>query len=422
MSESSEASNLKPHVEAWIEVDGQKLPKYGEETFTKEGSLVVSCWIASQPGKAFSICGERRNVTCISDVFVNGLRVKRTVHSNSHPDTWKLENTNDGRTCKNFEFSMVDLTDTGSTGGDLNIEEFGTIKIHYYRVKNIILKCERRGVKGYDVGPLDQPVRVDEKKKLVGFHSIALRAIAAEGSAKVWRCTCDRIDHNGSPWYTFLFKYRSIDYLQAEGIAPPPSDVKRQEFPPEASVPDDNNTDHLLMKLEDEEQHALETLERRQKKWHEHEEMCQKEDQEREEEFEKRRQEREERFDRERREKREQYEKERREREGRHLEERREMEERYEREKREREERDLEERHEREERYEKERVEREERHLKERQKRQAKLEELEEQYAEKAERGKWLRALRTQTSDRSRKRIRQETIPSALHSEVIEID
>ncbi|KAF8510912.1 hypothetical protein JB92DRAFT_3144255 [Gautieria morchelliformis] len=368
MSELSDAS--EPNVEPWIEVDGQKLPKYCKEIFEKEGSIVVSCWIASQPGKVFRICGEHRNVMFISDVLINDRLVNSSVHSSSQRDMWKFEKMGLGSTYKIFEFSKVDLTDTCSTGGDLNIEEFGTIKVNYYGVKNLVKHTRLAEA----IGQKSRPV--------MGFDPVVLREL--QGPDKAWYYTCYR---DGIPRYTFLFKYRSIDYLQAEGIAPPPSDVKRQESPSKASAPNDDNKDDLLIKLEYEEHHALEMLRRRQKKWQEHEEMCQKQSREREE-SEKKRQEREERFETERWERKEQYEKERQEREERHLEERRE----------------------REERYEKERREREDRHLSERQKRQAKLEELEELYAEKAERGKRLRELRSQTSDRSRKRIKQENV------------
>ncbi|KAF8527712.1 hypothetical protein JB92DRAFT_881735 [Gautieria morchelliformis] len=135
MSESSKGS--EPNMELWIEVHGQKLPEYCEKVFEKEGSIVMSCWIASQPGKAFSICGECRNFTFISDVFINGLLVDSSSHLSSQGSrTWKLEKTNNGRTYKNLEFSTVDLTGTCSTGEDLNIEEFGTIKVNHYRLKN----------------------------------------------------------------------------------------------------------------------------------------------------------------------------------------------------------------------------------------------------------------------------------------------
>ncbi|KAF8527703.1 hypothetical protein JB92DRAFT_881299 [Gautieria morchelliformis] len=109
MSESSKGS--EPNMELWIEVHGQKLPEYCEKVFEKEGSIVMSCWIASQPGKAFSICGECRNFTFISDVFINGLLVDSSSHLSSQGSrTWKLEKTNNGRTYKNLEFSTVDLT------------------------------------------------------------------------------------------------------------------------------------------------------------------------------------------------------------------------------------------------------------------------------------------------------------------------
>ncbi|KAF8483236.1 hypothetical protein JB92DRAFT_1633969 [Gautieria morchelliformis] len=225
-----------PYVKAWIEVDGQKLPAYGEATHLKETrakgpSYVVSCRIASQPGKMFSICGERRNVWLRFDVSVNDRLVKRSLLSSSEQSgMWKVERGHDGRKSKHFKFSTVDVTDACSTDRDLNIEKSGEIQIHFYRVKNVV-RYERRGGTKYDVGSLDEPVQLHEEQKPLGVHSVVLRDGAAQRPNTGRHCTYEPIDHIRSPWYTFLFKYESIDYLQARRIAPRPSDVKVSTVP-----------------------------------------------------------------------------------------------------------------------------------------------------------------------------------------------
>ena len=106
---------------------------------------------------------------------------------------WCVRYTNDGSTRKKFQFSTIDVTgecctdgmpiflslcficwgDTcGNTSGVCITAEFGTIKVNHYRIKDVV-EVKRKEHAGYDVGALDRTLKVNEKKKLVGLHSIS---------------------------------------------------------------------------------------------------------------------------------------------------------------------------------------------------------------------------------------------------------
>ncbi|KAF8521292.1 hypothetical protein JB92DRAFT_2827878 [Gautieria morchelliformis] len=418
----------EPKVQCWIEMNGRRLPKYCEEKYEKDGSIFETCWIASEVGKTFSIKVERANVQLLTMILINGVLVHRSVSNERSDGWWAVEATNDGQTGKKFEFSTVDATSestvhgshlnacTSSTSGDKNIKDCGTIKVTHYRVKDVV-KTTNGKIRKYTVDALDQPLMLHKMKKLIGMHAVCLRdAGLITGDHEKYAYT--PIDVK-KPWYTFLFRYRSIDYLQAERIARLPGSLKRRHSitQSEDSASEDEADFVESIKREEEEHRALDDiqLERRREIWQEQEKQYEQEYRNEEEELQKKKQALTGRLQAEARDQEEKYEKERQEQEEafdkeRQIEEEtfeRERQENFEKKKREREEKFEKRSGEQEKQCETEGQQREGTHVKEKQQRERKRKKLEERYAQaKAQREQRHQDLLSQFSPRRNRRKR----------------
>ncbi|KII84411.1 hypothetical protein PLICRDRAFT_364325 [Plicaturopsis crispa FD-325 SS-3] len=204
---------------AWIEVDKVKLPIYGEEVL--EGSQRCTGWIASEAGKAFAVCWKdsNRDMTTTGKVRIDGtvcgvksiraapvsspLLLQPSVARKSYLRISETET-------KPFKFSPLRITDDDRyLGASSTVSEIGTIEIKIWRSAVGKGKAPRPTA-------APQETVVHERSKKAMPHCVTFGETT---TTKVPRyLSTAHLDKQ--PLVTFVFNYRPIDLLRANGVVP----------------------------------------------------------------------------------------------------------------------------------------------------------------------------------------------------------
>ncbi|PFH48368.1 hypothetical protein AMATHDRAFT_5862 [Amanita thiersii Skay4041] len=195
--------------EARIRIDGVELPEYGIE-IDEEGKK-ASCWVPSEAGKAFSVCWNNLEplfdtAGCVTldgtygeGVFVDkGIKREAVLHYQLTSET----------TAREFAFSAITYTDDDAylNTSTLNL---GEIVLELWRAK---IRANRYVLP--KTLPLEKDdMKVHERTKKFAAHRVQ-RFPSAAG-----------LDSLGK----IVFRYRPLDVLQANGIAPLPPRVEPVE-------------------------------------------------------------------------------------------------------------------------------------------------------------------------------------------------
>ncbi|KAK7443240.1 hypothetical protein VKT23_015838 [Stygiomarasmius scandens] len=216
---------------AWVSVDGNPLQEY--ET-TTEGS-VVTCWISSEVGKNFEVNWEFFGVDGYhtADVRLDG-QFARSRSANGR--NWKSSAAGVLVTQASerlFMFSRLELTDDDVYLTETNAQ-LGEIKVELHESLNICPTSFKNQSR------FSEPGKVHERSKKAIGHQIGL------GQEK--RCKTQHITkiRRLRLLATFVFRYRPIDILRANGLAPP---VPSQSLGQKRRITDDD--DMIDLTLED---------------------------------------------------------------------------------------------------------------------------------------------------------------------------
>ncbi|KAJ7474331.1 hypothetical protein FB451DRAFT_1398313 [Mycena latifolia] len=216
---------------AWITIDGKEAHEFGVET--SEDEKTVTCWIASEIGKPFSVNWENASYyhATIGKIKMDGNECGATViDDHTLPTTTEKKGVYDGsQSVKPFLFSSVELTDDdaflGSSGS--SHQELGVIELEIYPV--IVLP----GRHTEPVSRLLPQIKVHERAKKAVTQQITLAKAENLATPKTFGST----ERSGPDLVKFYFKYRPLEILQANGIAPLPPRPEPVD-PPRAATPD----------------------------------------------------------------------------------------------------------------------------------------------------------------------------------------
>ncbi|KAH9481198.1 hypothetical protein JR316_0005718 [Psilocybe cubensis] len=210
---------------AWIQVDNQPLPEYQIE-YSQDGRK-ATCWIPSEAGKEFQICyrDSERSKTTASKVRIDGHKCAgKIIYSKiSHPtrsSTSVQKGVSGGNnTLRPFVFSHCRLVEDESEQMVKNLSSIGEIKVKISHVETGSV-TDNHG----HIPPFDE-LRIYERAKKGITHGTQLGTAVPREPKHARKVNFKRTQ------VTFEFRYRPIDILMADGIAPQPTSppsVKRQ--------------------------------------------------------------------------------------------------------------------------------------------------------------------------------------------------
>jgi hypothetical protein len=245
---------------AWIEVDGAELSIFDVQ---KDGQKVTG-WIPSESGKNFSVKWSVTNTRLSSmsgDVYIDGTFLSGMIMRAGAPRTFTSSGVSTSATTeKPFVFSRLELTDDDNYLNQA-VTELGDIKliVSLATIGEVTNIYAHRGTVG----------KVHERSKKATGHKVGL------GEEKVVAHTSMLSVKPLATIATFIFKYRPLDMLRAQGIAPPAESIKRAASSTEPEVLDltndgqdsDDDNEGRIRALR-EELASLERKRKRQKRMH----------------------------------------------------------------------------------------------------------------------------------------------------------
>ncbi|KAF8150142.1 hypothetical protein B0H34DRAFT_732712 [Crassisporium funariophilum] len=219
--------------EAWVEVDGKKAACYMPvvDTAKKE----VTCWIASEAGKSFSVQWQKWDAACdlAARLYLDGRSVKTKYREQRQVGKLAMFNSisTSPTTARPFLFSVLDLTDDDAyLQESSSCKNIGEIKLRVHRVTRPVYRECKKTYVARELGA----DKVHERAKKSTVHQVGLGDEQTKTRSNINHSykLMDRI-------VTFKFIYRPLDMLQANGMLSfqPPEAASGQEVPPQ---PDDS--------------------------------------------------------------------------------------------------------------------------------------------------------------------------------------
>jgi len=203
---------------AWITVDDNELAQYPTEV-SSDGKK-VSCWIASEAGKKFSVhltAPESSRATAISAyVKVDGINCGGKIRAPSHSRSIRVSGFSTSRTTiRPFAFAHLDLTDDDTFLDQHVSRDLGNITIKVWVI-----------IEGIDDRKREQApdqLKVHERSKKAISHHVKLEAEVP----CTYQPTYKTRFLDKKPLVAFVFKYRQLELLQTNGISPLKKGIKR---------------------------------------------------------------------------------------------------------------------------------------------------------------------------------------------------
>ncbi|KAG1743500.1 hypothetical protein EDB19DRAFT_568532 [Suillus lakei] len=248
-------------LRACIRVDGQALESYRIETFPEENK--VTCWIASEAGKTFSVVWQdinhARQYHQTGDVTLDGIhgggQLMRALSFNEPPTyqrctmEFKYVNTS-MNSIRPLTFSKLQLTDEDQHLNSAHAG-LGEISLAIWPVNVIGMGYQRSLVSA-------KGTMVHERSKKASSHCVGFGEEIRVPPQQVINVARVGI----TPTATFVFRYRPFDRLVADGIAPPPMQPSRgtkREAPVDVPELEDHN-DGTGLDIDDEALRELNAL------------------------------------------------------------------------------------------------------------------------------------------------------------------
>ncbi|KAF7322065.1 hypothetical protein MKEN_00729600 [Mycena kentingensis (nom. inval.)] len=198
-------------IRAWVEIDKQTAEEFDVET--NEDERTVTCWIPSELDKTFAVCWEVRDFAGASsgDVYVDGTYCGATFLRDTVilPAVRTVDGVFSETELEPFQFSSLKISDDDSLllQESTNLTNLGCIEIHFFRVTI--------GARTTSTARKLPALELHEQTKKAVTQQVQLaKAIPAE--EKFYH-----VVRQGPCILKFVFRYRPIDVLRANGIAPP---------------------------------------------------------------------------------------------------------------------------------------------------------------------------------------------------------
>ncbi|KIJ60390.1 hypothetical protein HYDPIDRAFT_43389 [Hydnomerulius pinastri MD-312] len=212
---------------AFVIVDDKELEEFDIEV---ESATKATCWIPSEEGKKFGVkwqCHARKRPTHSSGrVEVDGISCRGSL-INPGPlgigDTRVRSYVSCDTMTRDLMFSRLQLSDDEALLDKSNATRVGEISLEI--IHGAVMKKQNlRPSTHLDVPDADD--KLHEKAKKATAHRVGF---GPEKPRNKIRETYNHLIPNHDPPLVFVFKYRPLDVLQANGIAPKPAIPASQE-------------------------------------------------------------------------------------------------------------------------------------------------------------------------------------------------
>ncbi|EEB91394.1 hypothetical protein MPER_10249, partial [Moniliophthora perniciosa FA553] len=196
---------------AWVTVGGQKAQEYGVEV--SEADKTVTCWIPSEEGKTFEVCWDdssKRSATN-GKLFVDGHPCGGEIipaGGQSHVTRKGARVTFDS--IRPFVFSRLSTTDDDDAATGSSSPEIGEIRVVMTRTHVSPSQSNLPAIIN-----IPQSQIFHEKSKKAVDHQTSFGAAIPSKKPRIFH-----VKDYGDPVAQFRFRYRPLDMLQANGIAP----------------------------------------------------------------------------------------------------------------------------------------------------------------------------------------------------------
>ncbi|KAH7884285.1 hypothetical protein F5I97DRAFT_1434817 [Phlebopus sp. FC_14] len=205
---------------ASVIIDGKALEEYD---VVMENPTKATCWISSQEGKNFAVqwkCHSKTRQTCsVGRVNVDGVRCRGRIIEPGplgRGDTQSRSYVSTNTKTRDFVFSRLQLSDDDTLLDKSVPKDLGEISLTIQHGKLLRVRVEDHHVdKGLDVPGLDD--KFHEKAKKATVHRVNFGPEKTRRPRKGYGLQLIR---DGGGKLEFVFKYRPLDVLQANGIAP----------------------------------------------------------------------------------------------------------------------------------------------------------------------------------------------------------
>jgi len=206
---------------AWITIEGVDAPEYSVEVSGNQEEL--SCWIPSEVGKKFAVHWSNISAPGLTGggVQVDGHKCGfEAIASETRPISAFMDGIAETDTkTRPFVFAPLELTDDDAYLESASHPNLGLIKLEIWRV-------DVGGGYAPSVIAVPSTQKVHERSKKGSMNQQITFGAAVE-HAQVQSAQIRRIGIK--PLVTFSFKYRSLDLLRANGIAPPPQRPEKRK-------------------------------------------------------------------------------------------------------------------------------------------------------------------------------------------------
>ncbi|KAF8910592.1 hypothetical protein CPB84DRAFT_1842585 [Gymnopilus junonius] len=213
--------SFKDH-KIWVTVDGKEVEHY--DVTCNEEIKEISCWIPSENDKPFSVCTQSTSdaeaYDYPFDVYLDGRLCLRKLFRR---ENWGKVRTLSYSTIsstgvRDFKFGSLKTTDDDVYLEENNSQNIGEIKIDVFQA--VVLSKEPESINP-PLLPIPEPEKIHERSKKALDHPNNKRA-----KGRTFRFI--KFEPR-SKLATFVFKYRPLAVLQANGIAPrEPTPVKEE--------------------------------------------------------------------------------------------------------------------------------------------------------------------------------------------------
>ncbi|KAJ7354667.1 hypothetical protein DFH08DRAFT_1077325 [Mycena albidolilacea] len=195
--------------ESWICINDGEIEQFKPQTV--EHPTGQTCWIASEVDKGFSIHWRNTDVFCqtAARIWVDGIECAGEIILGPNREATISGRRTSGSTVSPFRFSPLNLTDDDEFLESAGHKDVGLIRVEIWTIN-------MAGTKPYsNIAPVEES-KIHERSKKGGTHQIKFD----EEIVQVPRSAAIIEYLERSPLVTFTFKYRSIDLLRADNIAP----------------------------------------------------------------------------------------------------------------------------------------------------------------------------------------------------------